>query len=178
MRLQPEPDSDNTDDLDRRHGESPRTSHAVVVDNATGGDLDGVLKTLNGHPVTSSAPTFTRRLSSSRPALQGSASMVAAAARLHGRHWKKRRRVQPCCREVADRSNTPRCRTPPITRYCGSRDGHSMFGSPKRSKVNFPAIAENEPELIGASLHRGQTDREGDRPVGQSPAALRATRSR
>jgi hypothetical protein len=23
-----------------------------------------------------------------------------------------------------------------------------MFGSPKRSKVNFPAIAENEPELM------------------------------
>jgi hypothetical protein len=43
-----------------------------------------------------------------------------------------------------------------------------MFGSPKRSKVNFPAIAENEPELIGASLHRGQTDREGDRPVGKA----------
>ena len=55
MRLHPEPDSDNTDDIDRRHGESPRTSPAVVVDNATGGDLDGVLKTLNGHPVTSSA---------------------------------------------------------------------------------------------------------------------------
>ena len=36
----------------------------------------------------------------------------------------------------------------------------------------FTEIAENQPELLGASLHRGRSDREGGGPVGQGGTAV------
>jgi hypothetical protein len=68
------PDSDNTDDIDRRHGESPRTSPAVVVDNATGGDqADG-----NGRLSCSQCDVETIRHFSLSAGPQGGTTPVAS----------------------------------------------------------------------------------------------------
>ena len=48
-----------------------------------------------------------------------------------------------------------------MARCCASRDARYMPVSPKRLRANFAEIAESQPELARASLHRGRTDREG-----------------